>query len=92
MRNIYGLIAENAQVWHHLIPLYCYQVDKIDPKTLGYGLIVLTLSLVLRMLGTYFAVSCGNLNFKEKVFMAFAWLPKATVQAALGIPYNVKQC
>ncbi len=60
------------------------QVDKIDPKTLGYGLLVLTLALVLRMIGTYFAVSCGNLNLKEKIFMAFAWLPKATVQAALG--------
>merc|ERR1712095_243817 len=26
----------------------------------------------------------GALNVKEKIFMAFAWLPKATVQAALG--------
>ncbi len=61
------------------------QVDKIDPKSLGYGLVVLLLALVLRMVATYFAVSCGNLNTKEKIFMAFAWLPKATVQAALGI-------
>jgi NhaP-type Na+/H+ or K+/H+ antiporter len=60
------------------------QVDKIDPKSLGYGLVVLLLALVLRMVATYFAVSCGNLNTKEKIFMAFAWLPKATVQAALG--------
>jgi len=59
-------------------------VDKIDPKSLGYGLVVLLLALVLRMVATYFAVSCGNLNTKEKIFMAFAWLPKATVQAALG--------
>ena len=36
------------------------------------------------MVGTYFAVSCGTLNTKEKIFMAFAWMPKATVQAALG--------
>merc|ERR1712174_62811 len=33
---------------------------------------------------TYLAVMGGDLNWKEKVFMAFAWLPKATVQAALG--------
>ena len=36
------------------------------------------------MVGTFFAVTCGNLTTKEKIFMAFAWLPKATVQAALG--------
>ena len=32
------------------------------------------------MVGTYFAVSFGTLNNKEKIFMAFAWMPKATVQ------------
>ena len=36
-----------------------------------------------RMVGTYFAVSCGTLNTKEKIFMAFAWMPKATVQGIL---------
>ena len=60
------------------------QIDKIDPATLGLGIVVLVLALILRMIGTFFAVSCGNLNFKEKIFMTFAWLPKATVQAALG--------
>merc|ERR1712203_103377 len=48
------------------------------------GLIVLVGALVIRMIGTYFAVTCGTLTTKEKIFMAFAWLPKATVQAALG--------
>ena len=43
------------------------------------------------MVGTYFAVSCGALNNKEKVFMAFAWMPKATVQAALG-PVFLDNC
>jgi len=60
------------------------QVDKIDGATLGLGIVVLMLALVLRMIGTFFAVSGGTLNTKEKIFMAFAWLPKATVQAALG--------
>ena len=44
------------------------------------GVAVLMGALVIRMIGTYFAVSCGSLNRKEKVFMAFAWMPKATVQ------------
>jgi len=60
------------------------QIDKIDPETLGWGILVLVTALVIRLFGTFFAVSCGNLNAKEKIFLAFAWMPKATVQAALG--------
>jgi len=60
------------------------QIDKINFAVLGYSVIVLMGALIIRMIGTYFAVSCGTLNTKEKIFMAFAWLPKATVQAALG--------
>ena len=60
------------------------QVNKIDPESLGLGVLVLVGALIIRMIGTFFAVSCGTLNTKEKIFMAFAWMPKATVQAALG--------
>jgi len=60
------------------------QIDKIDLATLGYSLLVLVLALIIRMFATYVAVMGGELNVKEKIFMAFAWLPKATVQAALG--------
>lgn len=59
------------------------QVDKIDPQSAGRGLAVLFTALVFRMLGVVFAVSGGNLNKKEKIFMAFAWLPKAAVQVRL---------
>ena len=44
----------------------------------------LVVALIIRMIFTYFAVCGGELNVREKVFMAFAWMPKATVQAALG--------
>lgn len=60
------------------------QMDKINPETLGKSIGVLVLALLLRMVGTYLAVCWGDLNKKEKLFMAFAWMPKATVQAALG--------
>ena len=56
------------------------QVDKIDPQSAGKGLAVLATALIFRMIGVVFAVSGGNLNKKEKIFMAFAWLPKAAVQ------------
>merc|ERR1719415_233411 len=69
------------------------QIDKIDPNVLGLSIIVLLLALVFRMIGTYFAVMGGELTVKEKIFMAFAWMPKATVQAALGPIFldNVKK-
>ena len=60
------------------------QVDKINPDTLGLSIVVLVVALLFRMVGTYFAVCGGELTVREKIFMAFAWLPKATVQAALG--------
>jgi NhaP-type Na+/H+ or K+/H+ antiporter len=60
------------------------QIHKIDPETLGWGILVLVLSLGIRMFSTFLAVMGGNLNAKERIFMSFAWVPKATVQAALG--------
>merc|ERR1712079_360218 len=56
----------------------------INFQTLGMSILVLFIALIIRMVGTYVAVMGGELNVKEKIFMAFAWLPKATVQAALG--------
>merc|ERR1711981_1460477 len=60
------------------------QIHKINLQTLGLSIAVLVVALLIRMIATYGAVSGGNLTRKEKVFMAFAWMPKATVQAALG--------
>merc|ERR1711881_328537 len=60
------------------------QIHKINLQTLGLSIVVLLIALVVRMVGTYFAVCGGDLTVREKIFMAFAWLPKATVQAALG--------
>lgn len=37
-----------------------------------------------RMTGAYLAVSKAGLLTKEKLFVVIAWMPKATVQAALG--------
>ena len=42
--------------------------------------------LIIRLLISQLAVLGGDLNMKERIFVSFAWLPKATVQAAIG-PY-----
>ena len=58
-------------------------MDKLDSKTVGYGLAVLAIGLTIRIIVSYLSVLGGDLTTKERIFVALAWLPKATVQAAL---------
>lgn len=60
------------------------QVNKLDANTVGLGVLVLVIGLVLRIVASYLAVLGGNLTLRERIFVSLAWLPKATVQAALG--------
>ncbi len=48
----------------------------------GAGLI--GLALVARSLGSYLCLMGSNLNFKERMFVVISYIPKATVQAAIG--------
>ncbi|HCL55743.1 MAG TPA: peptidase [Spirochaetia bacterium] len=48
------------------------------------GLLVIFLGLIARSLGVLAATSFSSLNWKEKLFCIIAYIPKATVQAALG--------
>ncbi len=48
------------------------------------GLIIITIGLVFRSLGVFLATLFSKLNLKERLFCVIAYLPKATVQAALG--------
>jgi hypothetical protein len=50
----------------------------------GTCLTILCASLVVRIVCTFAAVSGAGLSAKEKGFVSLAWLPKATVQAAIG--------
>ena len=49
------------------------QVDKINFQTLGMSILVQFIALIIQMVGTYVAVMGGELNVKEKIFMAFAY-------------------
>ena len=55
-------------------------LELIQPTTIGLGLAVLVIGLVLRIIASFFAVFRLGLNLKEKFFIPLAWLPKATVQ------------
>lgn len=48
------------------------------------GLLLIALGLLSRSLGVFMALAFSRLNLREKFFCMIAYLPKATVQAALG--------
>ncbi len=51
----------------------------------GIGAIILILCvLIFRMLGVLICLIKTNLNLKERLFCVIAYIPKATVQAAIG--------
>jgi NhaP-type Na+/H+ or K+/H+ antiporter len=39
---------------------------------------------VIRIIATFLSVSFTSFDLKEKVFLCVTWIPKATVQAAVG--------
>ncbi len=60
-------------------------VDISLVSDLGFQAILLILgALMFRSLGVYLALIKTNLIFKERLFVMIAYLPKATVQAAIG--------
>ena len=48
------------------------------------GLIIIVIGLLARSLGVYISLLGTDLNFKEKLFCIISYIPKATVQAAIG--------
>lgn len=51
----------------------------------GLGIASLLIALLVRVLFTFVCVLCAGFNLKEKVFIALAWMPKATVQVCAFI-------
>lgn len=56
----------------------------IDTNVLVKAFITLLITHAIRMAATVASMFGAGFNNKEKLFIAIAWLPKATVQAALG--------
>eukprot|EP00928_Gymnodinium_smaydae_P062892 TRINITY_DN4662_c0_g2_i1.p1 TRINITY_DN4662_c0_g2~~TRINITY_DN4662_c0_g2_i1.p1 ORF type:complete len:422 (+),score=58.29 TRINITY_DN4662_c0_g2_i1:132-1397(+) len=80
-----------GDIWNHLAqPLLfgfvgaAVSMQGLTAWILGYGFAMLSCSLLVRFVVTFVAVGCHGLRKRERVFAALAWLPKATVQAAIG--------
>ena len=48
------------------------------------GLFIISLGLIARSIGVVISLSFAPLNWREKLFCVISYLPKATVQAAMG--------
>lgn len=61
------------------------EVNILYITKLGFiSIIMIFLALIIRSLGTLLSISGSNLNKKEELFTVFSYMPKATVQAAIG--------
>jgi hypothetical protein len=59
-------------------------VYDIEASVIGFAFAILAVGLVIRLAATCVAVGSAGLEPIERAFVALAWLPKATVQAAIG--------
>lgn len=54
------------------------------------GLTIIIIGLIARSIGVYVSLLGSNLDLQEKIFCIIAYMPKATVQAAIGaIPLSM---
>ncbi|XP_074252618.1 sodium/hydrogen exchanger 9B1 isoform X3 [Saimiri boliviensis] len=56
-------------------------VSSLESNTVGISVATVSLALCVRILITYLLMCFAGFSFKEKIFIAFAWMPKATVQS-----------
>ncbi len=60
------------------------RLGELTGSLVGIGLVILAIGLTARSLGVWLSLLESDLNAKERLFCAIAYLPKATVQAAMG--------
>jgi len=56
----------------------------LSAATIPRSIMLIVIGLCIRLPAAFAACSFGALDFKEKLFIALSWVPKATVQAALA--------
>ncbi|XP_028408354.1 sodium/hydrogen exchanger 9B2-like [Dendronephthya gigantea] len=77
-------------VWDLFMPLLFaligaeVNVEYMESRLIGRGIAILVIGMIPRLLMVYLVVSRNNFTRKEKLFLTLSWIPKATVQAAIG--------
>lgn len=59
-------------------------VKSINADVLGKAVLILIVGVLFRLVGTFLVTANQGFTTKERGFFAFSWIPKATVQAAIG--------
>ena len=60
------------------------KISDLRGNDLLFAIIALFIGLIMRSIVTTLVVFGADFNVKEKLFIALSWVPKATVQAAIG--------
>ncbi len=83
LSNKYNKIWVLAEIL--LFVLVGAQVDvNVALKAGGTGIIIILIGLIGRSIGVMISLLGTNYNWKERLFCIIAYVPKATVQAAMG--------
>lgn len=68
------------------------KINELNGQIIGIGFLILFTGLLLRSIGVWLSLLKTKLNNKEKLFCIISYLPKATVQAAIGaVPLTLIQ-
>ena len=83
------LLGSFGRLWKvfevFLFALVGISVDMAYVKEAGFlAVLLILIGLIFRMIGVNISLIGTNLNKGERLFTSFAYLPKATVQAAIG--------
>jgi NhaP-type Na+/H+ or K+/H+ antiporter len=77
--------TELAEIWKWIQPFLFGSIgatilfSKVNPEQIWLSVEVILICLVVRFIAAYLSTSCFPLKRKERAFMAFSWMPKATV-------------
>lgn len=83
LSQTYDKLWVGAEIFLFVLVGASVQIE--SAKSAGLKFIVLIFGVLLfRMIGVYLCVLGTNLNAKERLFCMLAYIPKATVQAAIG--------
>lgn len=89
----YAAFCEDGlkKMWDGVLNCYLFvlvtaeiRLKTLETSVLLYGVPILLVALIVRVV-TAFAVTYGaGFNYRERLFATIAWIPKASVQAAIG--------
>jgi len=89
--------AHLAELWEHVAQPLLFgvvgsylDVRNMPGETVGKAVAIILCGLAARTCAAVLATSGTQLDLQERFFIAFAWVPKATVQAAIcGYPLSM---